>query len=348
MTILYADDFESYSSDSVPSGWVNATGENGWRVYDLSDYAISGSKAMIAPGMSDGYTCVYKGVAARQSVDYLISQRAKFNAAALPLQSICHAEGTNPGGNPLGSSAYRVVFTSSASSVTASLVRWDGSTLSSQLASGNRTWSVSADNTIKLRLRVDGLTVSVWAWNSSNESMPIAPLLEYTDSAQRAAGFFGVSLNNAGNTTLTSFDDIAISDISTGAVDAVANGGTGAGIGSGSGGNATGESVTSASATGGTGTGTGSGSGGGAAGTSSGSFTSSPMYSSGIMQASVALSWTWYPGAIGVTPTASLVHGSGTTSAGGTLTASGLPTGAGFLLAKTTDGAIYYEAGTVA
>jgi len=72
------------------------------------------------------------------------------------------------------------------------------------------------------------------------------------------------------------------------------------------------------------------------------------MYSSGILQVSVALDWTWYPGAIGAAPTSALVHGSGATSASGTLTASGLPTGAGFLLAETADGAIYYEAGTVA
>ena len=79
----------------------------------------------------------------------------------------------------------------------------------------------------------------------------------------------------------------------------------------------------------------------------SGSFVSSPMYSSGILQASVALDWTWYPGAIGATPTASLVHGSGATAGDGRLTAAGLSAGSGFILAKTADGAIYYEAGTV-
>lgn len=79
-----------------------------------------------------------------------------------------------------------------------------------------------------------------------------------------------------------------------------------------------------------------------------GSFTSSPMYSSGILQASVALDWTWYPGAIGAAPTAALVHGSGATAGDGTLTAAGLSAGSGFLLAETADGAIYYEAGTVA
>lgn len=105
---------------------------------------------------------------------------------------------------------------------------------------------------------------------------------------------------------------------------------------------------TDATADGGTGTGTGSGTGGDATGSASGTFTSSPMYSSGILQVSVALDWTWYPGVIGAAPMSALMHGSGSTSASGTLTASGLPVGAGFLLAETADGAIYYEAGTVA
>ena len=87
---------------------------------------------------------------------------------------------------------------------------------------------------------------------------------------------------------------------------------------------------------------------GAATGGASGSFVSSPMYSSGILQASVALDWTWYPGAIGAAPTSSLVHGAGVTAGNGTLTVPGLSAGAGFLLAETADGAIYYEAGTVA
>lgn len=135
---------------------------------------------------------------------------------------------------------------------------------------------------------------------------------------------------------------------SGGPTDATADGGTGTGTGSGTGGDATGEAGGDATATGGTGTGAGSGTGGDATGGASGSFTSSPMYSSGILQVSVALDWTWYPGAIGAAPTAALVYGSGATSAEGTLTMTGLPVGTGFLLAETADGAIYYEAGTVA
>ena len=74
-----------------------------------------------------------------------------------------------------------------------------------------------------------------------------------------------------------------------------------------------------------------------ATGGASGSFVSSPMYSSGILQTSVALDWTWYPGAIGAAPTATLVHGSGTTATDGTLTMPGLPAGTGFYMAEGLD-----------
>lgn len=218
MTVLYTDDFESYVDYAVPSGWVNATGENGWKVRDASAYAVSGTKAMLAVGMSDSYACVYKGIAARQSVDYLIKQKAKFKTTELLLQRVLHTGPTESG--YLGSSAYRVQFTSTASSVAASLTRWDGNTYTSELAAGNRSWSVAADDIINIRLLVDGLNVSVWVWDASNESMPSSAMMTYTDSTQRDAGYLAIELNNGAGTTLTSFDDVTISDVSAGGASA--------------------------------------------------------------------------------------------------------------------------------
>lgn len=134
-----------------------------------------------------------------------------------------------------------------------------------------------------------------------------------------------------------------------GGSDAFASGGAGTSTGSGSGGTATGGSGTSGSAAGGTGTSTGSGSGGTATGTGAGTFTTDAMENNtgaGLL-ASVTVNWTWYQGAIGAAPT-STTHGSTATSSGGVLTLSGLPTGAGFLLARTADSTgVYYQPGTV-
>ena len=106
---------------------------------------------------------------------------------------------------------------------------------------------------------------------------------------------------------------------------------------------------TDASAGGGTGTSTGSGSGGTASGLGSGTFTSDAMENNtgaGLL-ASTSVSWTWYQGVIGAAPT-STTHGTGTTSVGGVLTVSGLPTGTGFLLVRTADSSgVYYQPGTV-
>lgn len=89
----------------------------------------------------------------------------------------------------------------------------------------------------------------------------------------------------------------------------------------------------------------GTASGGGGAG----SFTSDAMENNtgaGLL-ASTSVTWTWWKGAIGATPT-SLTHGTGTTSAGGVLSLTGLPTGAGFLLVRTADSVgVYYQPGTV-
>jgi hypothetical protein len=85
-------------------------------------------------------------------------------------------------------------------------------------------------------------------------------------------------------------------------------------------------------------------------GAATGSLTSAPMENNaGSLLAGVHVLWTWWLGAgIGADPT-SLVHGSGTTSAGGVLSLSGLPAGAGLLLVRTDDGSgVYYQPGTVA
>ena len=109
---------------------------------------------------------------------------------------------------------------------------------------------------------------------------------------------------------------------------------------------------TNATAPGGTGTSTGSGSGGTATGgpTGTGTFTSDAMENNtgaGLL-ASTTVNWTWYQGTIGAAPT-STTHGTGTTSAGGILSLTGLPVGAGFLLARTADATgVYYQPGTVA
>lgn len=83
---------------------------------------------------------------------------------------------------------------------------------------------------------------------------------------------------------------------------------------------------------------------------STGSFTSDAMENNtgaGLL-ASTSVTWTWWQGAIGATPT-SLTHGTGTTSAGGILSLTGLPTGAGFLIVRTADSAgVYYQPGMVA
>ena len=80
-----------------------------------------------------------------------------------------------------------------------------------------------------------------------------------------------------------------------------------------------------------------------------GSFTSAAMENNtgaGVLN-TVTVNWTWYQGAIGASPT-DMIHGTGTTNSSGVLTVTGLPTGAGFLLARTADATgVYYQAGTV-
>jgi hypothetical protein len=144
---------------------------------------------------------------------------------------------------------------------------------------------------------------------------------------------------------------VALAPVGGGSTDATAPGATLTGTSSISAGSASGGSGgTDATAPGATLTGTSSISAGSASGNGgAGTFTSDAMENNtgaGLL-ASTPVTWTWWQGAIGATPT-SLTHGSGTTSAGGILSLTGLPTGAGFLLVRTADSAgVYYQPGTV-
>lgn len=95
--------------------------------------------------------------------------------------------------------------------------------------------------------------------------------------------------------------------------------------------------------------GSGSLASGGAASVTVGGFTSAVMENNtgaGLLGNTPVL-WTWVQGSIGAAPT-SMTHGAGMTTGAGALVVSGLPTGEGFLLVRTLDGAgVYYQSGSV-
>lgn len=91
------------------------------------------------------------------------------------------------------------------------------------------------------------------------------------------------------------------------------------------------------------------------AATGAGSFVTDAMVNNtGQVLANISVRWSWFPGGrigafAGITP----VEGVGTTNAQGQLTATGLATGAGLLVAAqwingATDDVVFYQAGTVA
>ena len=200
---------------------------------------------------------------------------------------------------------------------------------------------LSAGQTVRIRLRCNGSTISVYKDSDSS------PVISATDATITAAGYAGVV--SATNSTSDGVmpDNFSADTLTAGA--ATADGGTGAGTGSGTGGEATGGgSGTNGAADGGTGTSTGSGSGGTATGGAAGSFTFDACENSTHSGAlsGVSVNWTWLGGTVG--DITSITNGSGTMTTGG-MTISGLPTGAGCGLIRTTDGTVVaYQEGTVA
>lgn len=340
MSTLYTINFDGFSDGTVPAGWTGY-----WSIYNWPDEALSGTGILVALGQSPGAFGKYSGMAARTVADYTFQQKAKFNGASLPIHAIIHSDGSNVWADTF---AYRVMFTASATGVTASMAPFiDGGFPGGP--SNSRSVAFATGDAITVRLKVDGKNVSCWVWNATTESMPADPLVTWTDSTQRAAGYFAIALNNE-NVIANPIDNLVITDGATGGTNGTATGATLTGTSSLSAGSASGGAGgSSATAPGATLTGSSSLSAGTATGGASGSFSSSPMENNaGGLLTSTTVLWEWRRGAgIGVAPT-SVTYGSGTTNASGVLVLAGLPVGAGELLAATADYAnVYYERGTV-
>lgn len=154
----------------------------------------------------------YKGLAARTQVEYRVKQKAIFNSGNLLLQSVWHCD--DPYNNGEYENGYRpLVSAATASSVTVGLMRTISTIHAGPLVSESRNWSVQTGDTIVTRVRIDGLVVSCWIWNETNESEPSTPLFTFTDDTQRPAGFLYIHYNNGNGAVATGFDDTTISDL---------------------------------------------------------------------------------------------------------------------------------------
>lgn len=348
MTVLFSTDFESNSDYQIPSGWqAGGGGTSPWLVRDVPSIATNGTKVLTSPGSSAGTPAEFVGLADRTTVEYEFRQKAAIDGSNQYIIGVAHTDHII--GNPTDFN-YRFLFTATTSSVTADISPFIGGSFPGVLGTGTRAMPTSAGDIIGVKVRVENKIASVWVWNASHESMPASPLATWTDTVQRAAGHFGCYWMNGG-VVLLGLDQFSISDGATaGGTNATATGATLTGTSSLSAGSASGGSgSSSATAPGATLTGSSSLSAGTATGGASGGFSSSPMENSaGSLLASTTVLWEWRKGAgVGVAP-ASVTYGSGTTNASGVLVLTGLPVGAGELLAATADYAhVYYERGTV-
>lgn len=85
-----------------------------------------------------------------------------------------------------------------------------------------------------------------------------------------------------------------------------------------------------------------------ATGTGSGTFQTDAMLSSGTLRTNQACQWTWFSGGVIGSVIGTPTYGSGTTSSAAKLTATGLPSGPGYILVRFADGGRFYQEGTVA
>ena len=352
MTVLYSNNFDSGSGTLNPApGFATAMGAGLREQAVSSTEYVSASRAIGANGFGD---CAY--VAAGGEIgDRAVRTAIKWNSQHATPTYMGHLLRFNNGNRYYATH----IFTNGTDSIKVFVYKYDGGY--SEIATSGFVLAVSAGDVVHHESKVSGTTIESRIWKNA-EPRPATPTVSVTDvSSPFYSGYAGLHKGWSESSTAAYCDDLVITDGAGGedffhpdilVSNGTAEAGTGTSTGSGVGGDASTNGGSNANAGGGTGTSTGSGSGGDASGLAggTGSFTSDAMEnnSGAGLLASTLVRWTWYQGTIGTAPT-STTHGTGTTSAGGVLTIAGLPTGAGFLLARTADSTgVYYQPGTVA
>lgn len=203
MTVLYSTNFDSFGNE-VPTGFVGD-----WRSWAGTGLAISGDNVYTMIGGTSWGKCTAPG--AQTEVEYYGELKAVFNGAALAFPHLGHSSGTDL----WGAFNYRILMSGSAIGFAASLAPYISGSFVGEQTAGTHAVAITANDILKFRLRIAGQVLQLWVWNSTVESEPSTPIISWTDTTQRAAGYFNVMTQEA--TVLYGIDNLSITDIPVGA-----------------------------------------------------------------------------------------------------------------------------------
>lgn len=219
MTILYSTNFDSFGNE-VPTGFVGD-----WRSWDVTGTGlnISGTNIYTMLGGTSWGKCTAPG--AQTEAEYYGELKAVFNGASLAFPHLGHGNTTDLWGN----FNYRILMSGTATGFAASLAPYIEGSFIGQQAAGTHTVAIAANDILKFRLKIVGQVVQLWVWNSTVESEPATPITSWTDSTQRAAGYFTVLTQDGG--ILYGIDNLSISDVASGATAVTLSGPSGGIVG---------------------------------------------------------------------------------------------------------------------
>lgn len=205
MTILYSNNFDAETTGVLPAGWTEKIGT--WVVGTLNP--VSGTKTFAPSTNADGNVVHYSAAAAAADMQIDTQQIAVAEGSKFPLFG--HVLRSNS-----ANTVHYAVVISSANGTTCEVAIYTKNTTYAAIgpAATGLPFVVAAGQTVFLRTKIVGSTISVYLGAGS---LPTTPIRTLTDATISAAGYPGLYYAKDATAITMAVDNFVLDDTTAGA-----------------------------------------------------------------------------------------------------------------------------------
>lgn len=200
MAVVYSNNFDAETLGALPTGWVNKIGT--WQVSTTTP--VSGANTFGSNSNADGDMVLYTGATAIADMQIETKQIAVLNTGKYPMVGhVLRSDSAN-------ANSY-VVLLSTVNGTNATIIIYKRvASVFTQLSTLTIALTVAAGNTLYLRSKIVGTTISAYLGNGS---FPGAANFTVTDGSVTAAGYPGFYNGLDATTAAPKIDDFALDNL---------------------------------------------------------------------------------------------------------------------------------------
>lgn len=203
MAVVYSNDFDSETTGTIATSFANKTGT--WQV--TTGTPVSGAKSFGSNTNADGDVVLLTGVSAVADMQWDSKQKVSVPGSSFPLIGhVLRSDSAN-------ANHYVVLFSSMTSTGGNILIFKKVGGSYSSLSTTGVTLAQANGDTIYVRTKIVGSTISVYVGNGS---LPGSPSATLTDSSISAAGYAGFYNGKDGVSLSMTIDDVSLDDLTAG------------------------------------------------------------------------------------------------------------------------------------